>query len=128
MVFREPYPEVTFSDDDNYNVRAKILATKEGTVVELNILGNKFVGVAKTHPLDMPGDVVVGKWLAMARALKKARKHFRELAYEGIAEHEKTLESQTEARKAMLKPPSTLPEWEDVRERGWLKNFKSDER
>lgn len=108
----------------NSHIWSEILSSPEGTVVKLHILHYEFVGVAKTHPQDMPGDLIVGRNLALARALKKARKHFRELAYDGVAKHEEVIESRKEARQQLAKGrPTTLPEWETVRKKGWLANF-----
>ena len=108
----------------NSPIWSEILSSPEGTVVKLHILHYEFVGVAKTHPLDMPGDPIVGRNLALARALKKARKHFRELAYDGVAKHEEVIEQRKEAKHQLAKGrPTTLPEWEEVRKKGWLSNF-----
>lgn len=111
-------------------INADMIATAEGTVVKLWINGTQYVGVAKTHPDDMPGDPRVGRDLALTRALRKALKDTRKRAYKGIAAHAKTLEleqKQEHQRRTAaghkMQPPETLEEWTKARESGWLKNF-----
>ena len=96
-------------------IKAKILATEEATVIELHLFDEVFVGVAKTHPEDMPGDPIIGRDLALYRAVKKATRKLRDRTFRAVGKHEKRME----ARKEM-KPPKDLQDWEEVRKKGWM--------
>lgn len=102
----------------NPDVSSRILSTDEATVVEIKIWNHTFVGSARTHPDDMPGDAHIGRSLAMARALKKARKHFRKQAY---AELDTFMRKRKRAKKVQnMKPPQNLEEWENIRKKGFM--------